>query len=193
MEERETEETKAHEEKKHTSWVQSVMGLIALGEAVVIFIGLQFIPYGRGYNNPPVKAEPKWDSPQTRELFFRACGDCHSNEVVWPWYGYVAPVSWFIQHNIDTGRAALNVSEWGREENEGSESVETVNDGSMPPWSYTLLRSSAILSAPEKEAFVQGLTATFGSEHKGEQKSKKKVDDSIRFFPARKDNVNADD
>lgn len=180
-------EEKEKQEKKHTKWVKSVMGLVALGEAAVIFIGLQFIPYGRGYNNPPVKAEPKWDSSTTRELFLRACGDCHSNEVVWPWYGYIAPISWFIQHDIDTGRAALNVSEWGREENEGSEAAETVNNGSMPPRAYTILRSSAKLSASEKEAFVQGLVATFGSEHKSDEKSKKKVDDSIRFFPARED------
>lgn len=178
-------EEKEKQEKKHTKWVKSVMGLVALGEAAVIFIGLQFIPYGRGYNNPPVKAEPKWDSSTTRELFFRACGDCHSNEVVWPWYGYIAPISWFIQHDIDKGRAALNVSEWGREENEGSEAAETVNNGSMPPWAYTILRSSAKLSASEKEAFGRGLVATFGSEHKSDEKSKKKVDDSIRFFPVR--------
>lgn len=184
------EEEKEKQEKKHTKWVKSVMGLVALGEAAVIFIGLQFIPYGRGYNNPPVKAEPKWDSSTTRELFFRACGDCHSNEVAWPWYGYIAPVSWFIQHDIDKGRAALNVSEWGRAEGNSGDAVETVNNGSMPPRLYSIMRSSATLSASEKEAFVQGLVATFGSEHKSEQKSKKKVDDSIRFFPVRKDEQN---
>lgn len=180
------EEEKEKQEKKHTKWVKSVMGLVALGEAAVIFIGIQFIPYGRGYNNPPVKAEPKWDSSTTRELFFRACGDCHSNEVVWPWYGYIAPVSWFIQHDIDKGRAALNVSEWGRAEGNSGDAVETVNNGSMPPRLYTIMRSSAKISASEKETFVQGLVATFG-EQKSDQKSKKKADDSIHFFPVRKD------
>lgn len=184
------EEEKAKEERKHVSWVKTVMGLVAFGEAAVIFIGIQFIPYGRGYNNPPVKAEPQWNSSTTRELFFRACGDCHSNEVAWPWYGYVAPVSWFIQHDIDKGRAALNVSEWGRAEGNSDDAAETVQNGSMPPQLYTIMRSSAKLSASEKEAFVRGLVATFGSEHKSEQKSKKKVDDSIRFFPVRKDEQN---
>ncbi|KAB2960630.1 MAG: cytochrome C [Candidatus Methylomirabilis oxygeniifera] len=167
------------------------MGIVALGEAVVIFIGIQFIPYGRGYNNPPVKTEPQWNSPQTRELFFRACGDCHSNEVVWPWYGYIAPVSWFIQHDIDKGRAALNVSEWGRVEENSGDAAETVKNGSMPPWAYTILRSSANMAASEKETFVQGLVATFG-EQKSDEKSKKKVDDSIHFFPVRKDDQGTD-
>ncbi|WP_337288846.1 heme-binding domain-containing protein [Candidatus Methylomirabilis sp.] len=184
-------EEKEKEEKKHVSWVKAVMGLVALGEAAVIFIGIQFIPYGRGYNNPPVKAEPKWNSSTTRELFFHACGDCHSNEVIWPWYGYIAPVSWYIQHNIDKGRAALNVSEWGRAEENSGDAAETVQNGSMPPWAYTLLRSSANLAASEKETFVQGLVATFG-EQKSDQKSKKKVDDSIHFFPVRKDDQGTD-
>lgn len=180
-------ELEAKQEKKHTKWVKSVMGFVALGEAAVIFIGLQFIPYGRGYNTPPVKAEPQWNSPQTRELFFRACGDCHSNEVAWPWYGYVAPVSWFIQRDIDKGRAALNVSEWGRPEGNSGDAAETVQNGSMPPRFYAIMRSSATLSASEKETLSQGLVATFGSEHKSEQKSKKKVSDSIRFFPVQEE------
>ena len=32
------------------------------------------------YTNSKVMAEPKWDSPKTKELFARGCADCHSNE-----------------------------------------------------------------------------------------------------------------
>ena len=60
--------------------------------AVVV---MQLVPYGRDHSNPPVTAEPNWDSPETRALFKRACFDCHSNETVWPWYAYVAPFSWW--------------------------------------------------------------------------------------------------
>lgn len=48
----------------------------------VVVVGLldQLIPLpGRG-NNPPVVAEPTWDSPQTRALAKRACFACHSIE-----------------------------------------------------------------------------------------------------------------
>lgn len=161
--------------KTHFSWVKTIVVTLALSEAAVIFIGLQFIPYGRGHNDPPVIAEPEWDSPKTRELFSRACGDCHSNETVWPWYGYIAPISWFLQHNIDKGRAALNASEWGRGESKGDDAAETVQKGSMPPLIYTIMRPSVRLSASEKQAFIQGLIATFGSE--SESKHEGKSDD----------------
>ncbi|MCS7351320.1 MAG: heme-binding domain-containing protein [Anaerolineae bacterium] len=134
---------------------------------VVVFlsgIAIQLIPYGRTHNNPPVIAEPKWDSPKTRELFFRACGDCHSNETVWPWYSNIAPVSWLIQRDVDEGRAVFNVSEWGRGENEGDDAVETVQEGSMPPLMYTIMHPSARLSIMERQMLIQGLAATFGSE-----------------------------
>jgi mono/diheme cytochrome c family protein len=183
----EKEEIERKQEAKHTSWVKKVMILLAIGEAAVIFIGIQFIPYGRGYNDPPVKAEPKWDSPNTRELFFRACGDCHSNATAWPWYGYVAPISWLIQRDIDKGRAALNVSEWGRPQGNSDDAAAVVQNGAMPPTRYTTLHPSAKLTDSEKQALIPGLVATFGSKHKSEQESKKKVSDSIRFFPVRED------
>ncbi|MDE2179559.1 MAG: heme-binding domain-containing protein [candidate division NC10 bacterium] len=163
------------------------MVTLAIGEAVVIFVGIQFIPWGRANINLPVKAEPKWDSPKTRELFLRACGNCHSNQTTLPWYDVVAPITWIIRRDIDKGRAALNVSEWGLQENEAGEAADTVRNGSMPPTLYALLHPSARLSASDKEAFVQGLVATFGSEQKSEQKSKKKVSDSLRFFPVHED------
>jgi hypothetical protein len=70
--------------------------VLLIGAAVVVagFIILQLVPVAR--TNPAVVREPQWDSPQTRELAQRACYDCHSNETVWPWYAYIAPVSWQI-------------------------------------------------------------------------------------------------
>src|SRR6478735_10619944 len=85
--------------------------LVALGIGCV---AIQFVPYGHAHTNPPVRLEPAWDSPQTRELAARACFDCHSNLTKWPWYSNVAPVSWLIQRDVDGGRAALNFSEWNK-------------------------------------------------------------------------------
>jgi len=55
------------------------------GGAVIVLAAIQLVPFGRDHQNPPVTGEPAWDSPRTRELFFRACKDCHSNETTWPW------------------------------------------------------------------------------------------------------------
>lgn len=72
---------------------------------------IQLVPYGRAHTNPPVVMEPQWDSAVTRETFYRACGDCHSNQTVWPWYSNIAPISWMIQNHVDEGRTKFNASD----------------------------------------------------------------------------------
>jgi mono/diheme cytochrome c family protein len=143
--------------------------LLILAFAVFTAVAIQFVPYGRNHTNPPVLADPQWDSPATRQLFFRACGDCHSNETAWPWYTNVAPVSWLIQRDVDEGRAKFNVSEWGRPgENEAEDAAELVQNGEMPLPIYLVMHPEARLSAAEKNALIQGLIATFGGEAGGE-------------------------
>ncbi|HJM42366.1 MAG TPA: heme-binding domain-containing protein [Nitrospinota bacterium] len=109
-------------------WIRRI--LIGL---VVLFVGIQVVPYGRNRENPSVRAEPKWDSPRTRELAVRLCYDCHSNETIWPWYSYIAPISWWIQRDVRKARDELNFSEWDRPQKEAKESGESVEEGSMPP------------------------------------------------------------
>jgi mono/diheme cytochrome c family protein len=148
-------------------WVK--WGLAALLGGLVV---IQVVPYGRNHDNPPVLAEPSWDSAQTRELTVRACFDCHSNETVWPWYSNVAPVSWLVQRDVDQGREELNYSEWNRQE--GEESAETVREGSMPPRPYLLTHPDAHLTDSELAALADGLAATFGDE---DQNGKAEEDD----------------
>ncbi len=139
-------------------WVMYGLGVLLAG-----FLLIQLVPYGRDHENPPVVAEPAWDSPQTRESAVRACFDCHSNETVWPWYSNIAPFSWLVQRDVDEGREHLNYSEWNRPQ-EGDESAETVREGSMPPNYYTWTHSDARLTDAELSALEEGLAATFGSE-----------------------------
>ena len=146
------------------------LGLAAI--AVVGFGVIQLVPYGRAHANPPVLGEPAWDSPRTRELTVRACFACHSNEVDWPWYSNIAPISWYVQNHVDEGRDELNFSEWTRPQKEADESAETVRDGEMPPGYYTLgpLNSSASLTAAEKAELVRGLVATFGESNHDDER-----------------------
>ena len=81
---------------------------------VVLLVVIQAVPYGRNHTNPPLRAEPKWDSARTRQLAVDACFACHSNQTRWPWYSSVAPVSWLTQHDVEDGRRILNFSEWDR-------------------------------------------------------------------------------
>lgn len=72
---------------------------LVIGSMVILFL-IQAVPYGRDHINPPLNAEPAWDNPRTQELTVRACFDCRSNETVWPWYSYIAPISWLIERDV---------------------------------------------------------------------------------------------
>jgi Haem-binding domain len=87
----------------------------------------------------------------------RACGDCHSNQTRLPWYGHVAPISWWIQSHVREGREELNFSEWTRytalqRHNELESICGVVSNGRMPPASYTALHPEASLGAQDKKA-----------------------------------------
>jgi len=145
-----------------------------IGIAIAGFIVLQLVPYGRSHNNPPVTAEPQWGSSQTRSLAQRACFDCHSNQTTWPWYSNVAPASWLIQHDVEEGRATMNLSEWGagpviRSERERGERQadareisEVILRGQMPPAQYLLLHPDANLSQAERDQLAQGFQSMLG-------------------------------
>jgi len=130
----------------------------------VVFLLIQLVPYGRAHTNPPRTGEPSWSAPRTRQLFLNSCGDCHSNETRWPWYSHVAPASWLVQRDVEEGRSHFNVSEWGREGNEGDEAAEELESGEMPPWFYLPLHPEARLSAADEQALLSGLRATFGED-----------------------------
>jgi mono/diheme cytochrome c family protein len=140
-----------------------------------VFVVLQLIPYGRDLSNPPVVQEPPWDSPRTRELFFRVCGDCHSNQTRYPWYAWVAPASWLIAHDVAEGRQHFNVSEWHRPQKDAKEAAEEYREGRMPPRLYRWAHPEARLAPQEREQLLRGLERTFGhgessGEHHGAER-----------------------
>jgi hypothetical protein len=136
-----------------------VMGLAFL---VGLFGVMQLVPYGRARANPPVVAEPAWDSPRTRELAKRACFDCHSNETRWPWYAKVAPMSWAMERDVTAGRSVMNFSEWNRHYVMSSEAHHAVLRADMPLKTYLVLHDDAKLTHDEKVELANGLKATFG-------------------------------
>lgn len=116
-------------------------------------------------DNPPVTYNIQWDSPETERLWNIACADCHSNETVYPWYSYVAPVGWLVAHDTHEGRAELNVSTNHRIDVE--EMIESIREGEMPPMIYTITHTDARLSDSEKQALINGLQATFARSSSG--------------------------
>ncbi len=141
--------------------IRYVLIIIVIG--IVCFGLAQLIPVP--HTNPPVVTQVKWDSARTQQLFMRACGDCHSNQTTWPWYSYVAPVSWLVSRDVIEGRDRLNISELnsGRGERGFSEMGRVVERGSMPPIQYLILHPNASLSSTEKQDLINGLNTTFSS------------------------------
>lgn len=127
--------------------------------AAIGFAAIQLIPVDR--TNPPVTREIAWNSPETRALAQRACFDCHSNETVWPFYAYIAPMSLMLSQHVTDGRDQLNFSEWDKRNESHEEIVEVVNSGEMPLPNYLLLHPEARLSETEKQALVEGLALTY--------------------------------
>ena len=128
--------------------------------AVALFALAQAAPYGRNHSNPPVSKEPAWNSSRTRALAVRACFDCHSNQTKWRWYSNIAPVSWLVQRDVDSGRSALNFSQWDRPQDVSASDIAEAVRGGMPPWFYTIIHRNAALSTIEKKQLIAGLNAT---------------------------------
>ena len=123
-----------------------------------LLLAIQLVPYRM--SNPPVRQEPAWISDESRALVVRACFDCHSNETRIPWYGKIAPISWWTTNHVKEGRSALNFSEWDRLQRR-DELAEVVQEGSMPPNYYTWLgeHPDAKLSPAERDAVLAQLRA----------------------------------
>lgn len=127
----------------------------------LVGIAIQLVPYGHRHSNPIVTDEPPWNSARTRQIFFRACGDCHSNDTRWPWYSHVAPVSWLLQAHVDEGRSKLNVSHWSVAMLDAASNAERqIRRGNMPLASYRLGHPEARLTDAEKADLIAGLKAT---------------------------------
>lgn len=136
--------------------------MIVVGIVIVIVALVTVIPLLLE-TNPPVIAEPKWDSPQTRELAVRSCFDCHSNETKYPWFARLPVSSLLVVSDTLQGRAHLNFSEWNtasgsREGRNAREIARQIQSGAMPPGNYLLLHPEAALTDAEKQQLIDGLT-----------------------------------
>ncbi len=129
---------------------------------IIIFVLMQLVRFvipQFNPDNPPSTNTVAWDSPQTEQLWRQTCADCHSNETVYPWYSYLAPIGWLVTHDTHEGRENLNVSTNYRVS--ANEMVEKIREGEMPPPIYTLMHPDAKLSDADKQALINGLRATF--------------------------------
>jgi hypothetical protein len=141
--------------------IRYILILIAAGVALLLLIQLIPVPH----TNPAVVTQVQWDSPQTQELFTRACADCHSNETTWPWYSKVAPISWLVYRDVTEGRQHFNISEMtnissSRMDRLIREVGQQIDEGEMPPGIYLPMHPTAALTDAEKASLSAGLQIT---------------------------------
>ncbi len=122
-----------------------------LAVPIILVLAIQLVPVSR--SNPPVSGDV--GAPEAvAAILRRACYDCHSNETEWPWYSYVAPVSWSVARDVEHGRETLNFSTWEAYKPEFRGAMrqfilEYVKTGRMPPESYVRFHEQARLSAED--------------------------------------------
>lgn len=134
----------------------------AIAALVVIFAALQIVQPAR--TNPPVKSDflkATAAPPEVAAMFHSTCYDCHSDETRWPWYSYVAPVSWQVAQDVNEGRRHINLSEWPDKPDLARKKIENmsdeIDDGDMPIKKYTLIHKDARLTQQQRDTLTQWL------------------------------------
>ena len=131
---------------------------------IVSFILIQFYPVDR--NN--LVTQPELEIQASEEVIAileKSCYDCHSNKVRYPFYSYIAPVSWLVSQDVKEGREKLNFSEWGnlsdrKKRRKAEDSFEEIEHEYMPLPIYLYLHSDAVISA-EDAAVIEDWSENF--------------------------------
>lgn len=121
---------------------------------IAVFVLIQLIPVDR--SNPDVSQEFDLKAPKNVKVILKnSCYDCHSNETKWPFYSYIAPVSWLVSGDVAEGRRHINFSIWEqypmeRQHNKKAAMWEEVSEGKMPLPSYVFMHGESELNDQQK-------------------------------------------
>ncbi len=122
-------------------------------------IAIQFVDVDR--TNPPATGDIKAPA-EVKSILKHSCYQCHSNETEWPWYSYVAPISWLIESDVKEGREHLNFSEWenlrSKKKDEKKDEIwEQISKSEMPPSTYTFIHTNARLELLQQRVIKKWL------------------------------------
>jgi len=129
---------------------------------VVLLIVIQFIPA----NLPEVTTDNPNDLLKTANVpvniankLKTSCYDCHSSETVYPWYSYVAPISFLISRDTREGRKKLNFSNWNKLSKVKKakfldEISDEISEEEMPMKIYPIMHSNAKLTDDDRDRLV---------------------------------------
>lgn len=137
---------------------KTIVGLLLL-----VFIIIQFFPKDLPDNVPADESDllTGYDIPGEVAMILRnSCYDCHSNQVNYPWYSYVAPTAWLVAKDVREARDALNFSEWDEYSIRNIIGImddisNEVESGEMPMPLYTLIHRKAKISGDQVEEIIK--------------------------------------
>lgn len=134
------------------------------GTLILVGLAIQLVPVERTNPSTASVIQPPGD---VERVLRRACWNCHSNETDWPWYGHVAPVSWWLAKHVRDGRDDMNFTEWPvGDPDETTDLIEEVGEqieaDAMPPRSYRLMHPEARLDSAERRLLIDWSIAAGG-------------------------------
>lgn len=104
-------------------------------------------------SNEPLLVGAEID-PQVMRMLERSCQNCHSEKTEWPWYSYIAPMSWLVEGDVSQARSHMNLSRWSEYTLEEKQQLlarigAVLRSGEMPPARYTAIHKNAKPSLTE--------------------------------------------
>ena len=90
----------------------------------------------------------------------KSCQNCHSEKTEWPFYSFVAPLSWMVEKDVHDARSHMNLSHWNDYDADYriqilSQIGSLVRNHQMPPQRYLLLHPEARLSDTDTDQLYQ--------------------------------------
>ena len=139
--------------------VLKIIGGLLLAALIIA----QFVapkPPANQEENPSDLIENGLADGQVAQLLKNSCYDCHSNQVNYPWYSNVAPISLLVRHDVLEGKEELNFSEWQdydkrRKLRKLKEVGEVLEEDEMPLGIYTIIHQGAKLSEADKALLTE--------------------------------------
>jgi hypothetical protein len=134
---------------------------------LILLIGISSVfihPYGNVKAISKASSNPVFAGaqiePQISGILQRSCQNCHSERTTWPWYSYVAPVSWMVESDVRDGRSHFNMSRWDEYNTDDRIQIlagisTMVRNKEMPLPQYLLLHRDAKLSAADIDLIYQ--------------------------------------
>ena len=143
-------------------WTRRILVIL-----LVVFILIQFIRPARNQSAQILTSDitKTVNIPdKVLDVFKNSCYDCHSNDTRYPWYVNIEPMGWLMADHIKEGKDNLNFSEFGtyskrKQANKLRAIAKSINDGSMPISSYTIMHTDAKLSEENKKMISEWVSS----------------------------------